>query len=180
MNGYAIVRFGVIWSKGKGRLAPDRQRERLRALDVDDGRMVDHWDDLPPLRSGDMVIACVPQALAGDPMTLSVRYRGVMRADGSLVLDGAGTYSTWDQFPEALKAFETARRRSQTAAARAAQKPKKTGPRPLQDAAARAEFRKLWNDPTVTQAELSRRYGVAWTTIWRWGKTLKLGPKAGT
>ena len=142
--------------------------------------MVDDWDDLPPLRSGDMVIACAPQAVADEPISFSFRFRGIMRADGVLMLDGVGTYSSWDEFPEALRAFETARRRAHTAAARAAQKPKKTGPRPLQDKAARAEFRRLWNDPAVTQAELAKRYGVAWTTIWRWGKTLKLGKKAGT
>lgn len=178
---FAIVRFGVLWAKGRGALSVDRQRQRFADLGINERHIVDDWDDLPPLRDGDEVIVCSPLLIAEDVMGFALRYRDVMRANASLTLDGVFTVGQWDEFPEVLEKWQKARRLKQTEAARLAKKPpQRRGPRPLQDAAAKAEFARLWRDPRVSQADLSRRYDVAWTTIWRWGKALKLGPKAGT
>ena len=125
------------------------------------------------------MIVCSPLLIAPDVMGFALRYRDVMRQGGRLTLDGVFTVGTWDEFPDVLEKWQKARRLRQTEAARHAKKPApKKGPRPLQDAASQAEFARLWRDPKVTQADLSRRYDVAWTTIWRWGRALKLGPKA--
>ncbi|WOI54280.1 hypothetical protein [Parvularcula sp. LCG005] len=171
------MRFCVVWSDGMGRLAPVRQRERFADLGVIERNIVEDWGDLPPLRSGDMVTVCTPLALAPDVMTLTLRYRGVMRANGAIEIDGIGSFADWDSFPEALEAYETARRRRQTANARAKAKPQR-GPRDLKTKADREAFAKLWRDPTVRKSELAAKYGRDWTTINRWGKALKLGEKA--
>lgn len=175
----AIVSFGVIWIEGRGALSVERQRQRFADLGIDGRRVVTNWIDLPPLRDGDEVIVCSPLLIAPDVMGFALRYRDVMRQGASFTLDGVFTVGTWDEFPEVLEKWQKARRLRQTEAARNAKKPpRKRGPRPLQDAAAKREFSRLWRDPNVTQADLSRRYGVAWTTIWRWGKMLELGEKA--
>lgn len=166
--------FGIVWNDGRGARSPERQHQRLADLGVDQRRIVGAVDDLPPLRPGDELVTCTLMALTDDPVKLSQLYRELMREGARLNVDGVGEYRDWDQFPELLAAHQKARRRKQTAAARAKSRPPSKGPKTDP-----AEIRKVWRDPAYpTKQAVADAFGVTWATVNRWQSELKLGPKA--
>lgn len=168
------MELGKIFPAGVGPKSPARQTEALADEGVSEKRIGDDQDEY--LRQGDTLFVAFAVLMADDCASLARWFERVASKGASLyVVDAGERFDGIAALPALIEVWQSARRKSQTAKARAAQAKKpKTGVGIIKTDEQKKEFRRLWRNRSNSVAKLARMYECSELTIHRARRQLKL------
>lgn len=166
--------FGKIFPGGIGPKSTVRQVAALLDEGVPKNRISEDQEDY--LRKGDTLLVAFVTLVADDCATLARWFEQIVTKDASLrVLDVGETFNSMESLPALIEVWQAARRKSQTAKARAAKaKTPKPGVGIIKTEEQKKEFRRLWHDHCNSVSKLARMYDCSALTIHRARKQLRL------